>query len=530
MRSASKLFFGGRIYTMSEHLPVGDAMLVDGDRVSWVGSISELSAVPTDSYDMVDLDGCTILPGLIDSHIHLFNWAKSLQRVNLSGAKSLDEVLRRVKKSASDSPKGWIEGRGWKKDEWRKARWPDRSDLDRIIPNRPVALLSKDEHVLWVNSRALEIAKIGSTTSDPDGGIIDRGQKGEPTGILRESAAWMVQGMIKQPGKSQSKRILENGFAEMFRQGCVGVGNFDTIDGFSRLQEFDVECKLPVRVVQYLPVTFLDEAIKLGLKSGFGSEHLSIGGIKIFADGALGSQTALMLRPYSGSGNNRGVETLSPGELKRFIGDCSRAQLSCAVHAIGDQANRNVLDAIQSSSRAGGKRLKHRIEHCQIVSPKDVSRFRKLGVTASMQPSHAVGDIDLMKRYLGRRRYHSYRFRTFDKLGVRLAFGSDAPIQPLNPLAGIHAAVVGRAPGGKECFNRSQLLSIYRAVRAFTLSGAEAVGQQRWRGSLEPGKKADFVILDQDLFRIEPEKILGSRIVATYIDGKQRYLKGEFAG
>lgn len=533
MRSASKLFFGGRIYTMSEHLPVGDAMLVDRDRISWVGSISELSAVPTDSYDMVDLDGCTILPGFIDSHTHLFNWAKSLSRLDLAGAKSLDEVLRRVRKAVSSpaiEAKGWIEGRGWKKDEWRRVRWPNKSDLDRIIPDRPVALLSKDEHLLWVNSRALEIAKIDSTTSDPNGGVIDRDGNGDPTGILREHAAWMVLELIKQPGTSQSKELLANGFAEMFRQGCVGVGNFDGINGFSRLQELDMEGKLPIRVVQYLPVDFLDEARKLGLKSSFGSQYLSIGGIKIFADGALGSQTALMLKPFAGSKKNRGVEVASPKELRRLIKDCSRGHLACAVHAIGDLANRNVLDAIQSGGHAGGRRLKHRIEHCQIVSPQDVGRFKELGVIASMQPSHAVEDIDLMKRYLGSRRYHSYRFRTFDKEGVTLAFGSDAPIQELNPIAGIHAAKVGSAPGHKECFNKSQLLSAHRAVRAFTLGGAKAVGQERWRGSLEPGKKADFVILDHDLFRTTPEKILGCRIVATYIDGEPKYLKGGFEG
>jgi predicted amidohydrolase YtcJ len=285
-----------------------------------------------------------------------------------------------------------------------------------------------------------------------------------------------------------------------------------------------------LRVIHYLPLDHLDAVKELGLRSGYGSQRLSIGGIKLFADGALGSQTALLLKPYQGSRSNCGIAVLSREELIDRTVSCARAGLSCAIHAIGDLANRNALDAIESAIRARSPRLRHRIEHCQIVAPADVHRFKRLGVVASMQPSHATADIDIMKKYLGRRRYHSYRFRTFTGLGVPLAFGSDAPIEPLNPLLGIQALLSGRPSGGGECFNNSQLLSPLTAIRGFTLGGAIAVGQQAWRGSLDAGKKADFVIWDRDLTRQDATQVERAEVIATYVDGVPVYSQEGFDG
>jgi hypothetical protein len=235
-----------------------------------------------------------------------------------------------------------------------------------------------------------------------------------------------------------------------------------------------------------------------------------------------------MLSPYRQTRNHRGVAVTDADEIKQLLKECTRAKLACAVHAIGDRANRNVLDAVAESGHIS-RRFRHRIEHCQIIAPADVDRFIELGVIASMQPSHATADIDLMHRYLGRRRYHSYRFRTLRRKGALLAFGSDAPIEPPNPLHGIYAAVAGRRPGKRTVFNKNQLLAIHDAIRGFTLGGAEAVGAQGIRGNLEVGKKADMVVLDRDITRLLEKDILSAAVVATYVNGRALFMAKEFA-
>ncbi len=526
MKSLKKLFYGGRIYTIADRPAVCDAMIVDGDRISWLGSASELSSVPSDSFEMIDLDGQIILPGFIDSHTHLVFWALSRRRIDLDGARSYEHALKIVKDYTARLPKkgkSWLIGKGWKKEQWTKIRWPHKSDLDRVTADRPTAIFSKDEHLLWVNSKALKLAGIDKDTPNPDGGEIARDSSGEPTGILRDNANQLVMDLYQPPSGREVDKIMTDGFEELFRQGCVGVTSFDVIHGFEGLQALDIAGKLPVRVTYYLPVVRLDDAIHLKLKTGYGSEFLKIGGVKMFADGALGSQTALMFKPFKGSKDNVGIEATSRDELKTLVARATKAGISCAIHAIGDRANRNVLDAIEAAGRPVSPRFRHRIEHCQIVHPQDIKRFAKLSIIASMQPSHAIADIDLMKRYLGTRQKDSYRMRTFANLGLTMCFGSDAPIEPLNPLYGIYAAVTGRPRGARTGFNPRETLSTLQAVKGFTINGAEAVGDAHCRGNLVVGKKADFVILDHDIMRSDPRQLLDTKVTATYIDGQLKY-------
>lgn len=533
MKQATKLFFGGRIHTMSPDQPEADAMLVEDDRIAWIGTSHELSAVPSDSYDLVDLDGCTILPGLIDSHLHLFLWCRSLAMLNLAGTRSLSDLLKLLKqagRTARGEKRQRIMGTGLNRVRWRGSIEIRKSDLDKAIPDRPVLLASKDEHTYWVNSRTLELARINRDTPDPDGGVIERDKTGEPNGVLREQAAWNVLGLQPIPKGREARRLLEAGCAELLKRGCVAVSNFDRIEAFGLLQQLDAEGKLPIRVVQYLPVDVLDSALDAGLRSGFGSEHLCIGGIKLFADGALGSQSALMKKPYLGQPGNRGIAVMSREELVNSARRAARAGLASAIHAIGDQANSNALDALAVCRQGGARGLRHRIEHCQIMDAADVKRFKELNIVASMQPSHAVADIALMNRYLGRRRYHSYRFRSLRQAGVALAFGSDAPIEPPDPLSGIGIARTGKLHVKGECFNRNQLLSPSASLHGFTLGGAVAVGHEKWRGSLEFGKKADFIVVDRDPLRSKMEELVETEVVATYIDGKLRYSLTGFGG
>ncbi len=531
MTSLKKLFYGGRIYTMADSPAVCDAMIVDGDHISWVGSSSELSSVPSDSFELIDLDGQIILPGFIDSHTHLVFWALSRQQIDLDGATSYENALKIIRDFASKqskSDKSWLVGKGWKREQWRKIKWPHKSELDRSVPDRPVAVFSKDEHLLWVNSKALAIAGITGQTPDPEGGEIGRDAGGETTGILRDNACRLVLMHAKPPSRREAETALKPAFAEMYRQGCVGVTSFDNIYGFEVLQTLDIAGKLPVRVVYHFPHDRVTEDTILRMKTGFGSEFLRIGGIKIFADGALGSQTALMFKPFADSKDNMGIEATSPNELRRIVGKATKAGMACAIHAIGDRANRNVLDAFEAVGRNVSSRFRHRIEHCQIVHPQDIKRFAELKVVASMQPSHATADIDLMKRYLGSRQRDSYRFRTFAKLGLTMCFGSDAPIEPLNPLHGIYAAVTGKAVEGRICFNPRETISVAQAVKGFTIAGAEAVGDAQRRGNLIAGKKADFIVLDRDIMRLDAEQILKTTVTATYINGELKYCADGF--
>jgi predicted amidohydrolase YtcJ len=289
MTPLKKLFYGGRIYTMAGHPAVCDAMIVDGDHISWVGSSSELSSVPSDSFELIDLDGQIILPGFIDSHTHLVFWALSRQQIDLDGAASYENALKIIRDFAGKQPKSnrsWLIGKGWKREQWRKIRWPHKSELDRVVPDRPVAIFSKDEHLLWVNSRALAIAGITGQTPDPEGGEIGRDSAGETTGILRDKAIRLVLRHVKPPTQREADKALKPAFAEMYRQGCVGVTSFDNIYGFEVLQALDIAGKLPVRVVYHFPHDRATEDTVLRMKTGFGSEFLRIRRRRAwFADG-----------------------------------------------------------------------------------------------------------------------------------------------------------------------------------------------------------------------------------------------------
>ena len=533
MTDTSTLYFGGRIYTLDPRLPVCDAMIVRCGRIAWLGTARDLSEVPSNRYELIDLDGHTVFPGFIDSHTHIVFWSLSRTQIDLDGAASYEDALTRIKQHIKKNPprkNAWILGKGWKKEQWKSIRWPHLRDLDKLIPNNPAAIYSKDEHLLWANSRALEIAGIDAHTPHPDGGEIMRGNDGKINGILKDNAFKPVFEKYVPPTYREMLPIMESGFEEMYRQGCVGVTSFDSINGIEVLQALDVEERLPVKVNYYLPVARLEDAVRLKLRSGFGSTRLKIGGVKIFSDGALGSQTALMLKPFKGSKTNCGIEVTSPAELKRLVALATKSGLACAIHAIGDRANRNVLDAYEAVGKHVSRRHRHRIEHCQILDKRDLLRFKKLGVIASVQPSHATADIDIMKRYLGERQRDSYRMRSLLKLGVTQCFGSDAPIEELHPLHGIYAAVTGKRVGGKECFNRSETVSVEQALRGFTIEGARTVGEEAERGNLGVGKAADFVILDRDLMRCRSEQILDTNVVATYIDGEQKFSGNGFPG
>ncbi|MFZ1595749.1 MAG: amidohydrolase, partial [Anaerolineae bacterium] len=461
---ATMLLTNARIYTQDAERPTARAVALAGNRILEVGDdLSHLTGPDTQTHD---LGGRTLLPGFIDAHIHFVGWALQRRWVDLADVLSAAQALAVIARKAGQmAPGRWLRGGGWDANVWPEGL-PTRQTLDQVAPLHPVALDSKDWHSLWVNSLALARAGITASTPDPADGMIERDpQTGEPTGILRENAVKLLDGVIEQPGLDESCAATLEGIHLAWANGLTGIHEAnDTAEmlAFRTYQALLRRGELGLRVNQAIPRARRQAAIDLGLQSGFGNDWLRLGSVKFFADGALGSQTAWMLEPYRGRPDWRGICTLDPEEFTEEALACSAAGLSVMIHAIGDRANRHVLDALRlvraaepewQTGQAQPARpwppLRHRIEHVQIIHPDDAPRLAQLGLIASMQPIHATSDMLNADRSWGEPRVQgAYAWRSLLASGVTLAFGSDAPIEAPDVLAGIHAAVTRRRADG----------------------------------------------------------------------------------
>jgi predicted amidohydrolase YtcJ len=390
-----------------------------------------------------------------------------------------------------------------------------------------VALEAKSGHAMWVNSRALELAGVTASTLDPLGGQIVRDARGQPTGILLENAMDLITKVQPEPTPEELADMMRAAFPAAHRAGLTGIHDFDGPVAFAAFQILWNRRQTSLRVIKSIPRELLSQAIDLGLRSGFGDDWLRIGSVKLFADGALGPQTAAMLEPFEAS-NNLGIATLSEAEMADNVRRANAAGLSCAIHAIGDRACRTVLDVYE---QVGLRDLRNRIEHVQLLHPQDYGRLGKLGVVASMQPTHATSDMLMADKYWGKRSAGAYAWRTQLDAGAVLAFGSDCPVERIDPLMGIHAAVTRRRADGSpgpEGWYPEQRLTVEEAVRAFTWGPAFVAGQEDRLGSIAPGKLADFTVLDQDIFAIEPMEILNTHVDATIIGGQFMWRAEQF--
>ncbi|MCS7283597.1 MAG: amidohydrolase [Anaerolineae bacterium] len=526
--NADLLLINGCIYTMDPQRPRATALAVVGEYVRAVGE-DDLRALAGPETEVVDLEGRTVLPGLTDSHIHLSWFALSLQQVDLTGTASREEMLARVAARVAVTPMGeWILGRGWNQEEWPDRRFPTAADLDPVAPSHPVLLVAKSGHALVANTRAMERAGITPATPDPPGGQIVRDESGRPTGLFLEEAMRLVQDAVPQPDGAALAQILPPALEHLSRLGLTAVhnmGDLAVLEACQRLREDGAP--LPLRVVFYLPLEALEHARALRIRSGLGDGFLRVGGIKVFSDGALGPRTAAMLEPYLGEPENQGILTLEPEELQAVVRQVAESGLALAVHAIGDRANRLVLDAFAALPSEYRTRLRHRIEHVQLLHPDDLGRLASLGVVASMQPIHAVQDAPMADRYWGPARCATaYAWRSLLDAGTVLAFGSDCPVESPNPFLGIHAAVTRSRPdgyGGPEGWVPSQRITVEEAVRAYTWGGAYAAQLESRLGTLTPGKWADLIVLDQDIFAADPSRIPQTRVLGTMAGGRWVY-------
>lgn len=518
----------GVVRTMDAGQTVASAVAARDGRIVFVGDdrgARDAVAGPGGA-EVLDLRGACVLPGLVDAHLHFAWFARSLEEVDV-GTRTRGDAVEGVRARAAATPAGrWIGGSGWDHNGWD--RLPSRHDLD-AIPH-PVALKAKSGHALWVNSAALERAGIGPGTADPPGGKIARDAAGGPTGILYENAMDLVWSVIPErpaPAIAESMREAQR---RALAAGLTGFHDFDGAPAFRALQLLDERGLLAMRVLKGIPREMLGEAAALGIRSGFGAGLLGIGHLKLFADGALGPQTAWMLEPYEGS-SSMGIPTLTPEDLRADVARAREAGIACAVHAIGDAAVRAVIDAYEAArggtgAGAAAPSLPDRIEHVQLVSAADIPRIAALGIVASMQPIHATSDMAIADRHWGARAATSYAWRSVLDAGAMLAFGSDCPVETISPLAGIHAAVTRRradgfpGPGG---WRGRQRVSVGDAVRAYTLGAARAAGREHAAGTIEPGKLADFTVLEADPFSVDPHEIRAVPVRATIVAGGVRW-------
>jgi predicted amidohydrolase YtcJ len=533
---ADLLLLNGTIYTMDASQPRAQALAIAGNCILAVGDHIDLRPLLRPGGRLVDLEGRPVIPGLIDAHVH-FGWhsiAIHQKRVDLDNVPTRAEAVARVAEAVRRTPPGrWIQGAGWNKNIWPDAPasaggFPSAADLDAVTPNHPVALEDKSHHTTWVNSRALELAGITADTENPPGGEILHDESGQPTGMLLETSADLVYRVIPDPSVEVFVEALRQGIVEAQALGLTGIHDPGHPAVLSALQVLRARGELGLRALVHIPTDGLDAAAKLGLRSGLGDEYLRIGGLKLFADGALGPQSAHMLAPYEGAEDNCGIPTHTADELNSLVRRARRAGLSATIHAIGDGANRAALDAIEGARTQDSQPpdLPDRIEHVQLLHSDDLPRLAQLGVVASMQPIHATSDMDMAEHHWGSRCELSYAWRGLLDSGTALAFGSDCPIETLNPLTGIHAAVTRRRADGRpgsRGWIPAQRLSLNQAVHAYTVGAAHASGEAHLKGSLVPGKLADLVVLSLDIFEADPMAILDARVDMTIFDGQVVY-------
>ena len=528
--NATLLLTNGRIHTMNTG-EVVSGIAVRDDRILAVGG-NELLALRGPETEWIDLAGRAVTPGLVDAHVHFHGFALHLQNVDLDGLPTREDILERIRTFAARQPgaTGWLRGRGWRVAAWPNHAFPTAGELDGVVSDRPVLLSDKSGHAAWANTLALRQAGITAATSDPPGGQIQRGPNGEPTGILFEEAIDLIAAHIPRPTTAELADAMRAAQEYCWSVGLTGLHDFDGRDCFRALQALRESEELGLRIVKNVPVYRLEHALGLGLRSGFGDDWLRIGGVKVFADGALGSKTAAMIAPYEGEPENLGIVVTDKEELLERAREASAGGLSVTVHAIGDRANHDVLDVFEFVRKEElervGPKLRHRIEHVQVLHPDDRHRLAQLNVIASMQPIHATSDMDMADRYWGERARYSYAWRTIWDSGALVVFGSDAPVERIDPLPGLHAAVTRRRPDGRpgpDGWYPEQRLRLEEAVYAFTTAAALTAGQEARQGTIAPGKLADLTIFDRDIFAVAPDELLEAGVAATLVNGKFRY-------
>lgn len=521
------VFHNAIVYTMDRARPVAEAVAVAGGRIAAVGGSRDILALAGDGVARYDLGGRCVLPGLVDAHTHFSGYALSLASLDLVGTRSFAEVASLVAERAAAAGQGeWVTGRGWDQNDWEDRSFPHRRQIDTAAGGRPVLLVRVCGHAALANTAALEAAGIDRHAADPPGGKIVRGDDGEPTGLLLDEAIELVRRIVPEPSDAERRRLLETAARNCLAAGLTGVHEMGIGPRTAGLyRELCGTEALPLRITAYWSGERDDLDSILAAGPSIDPEGwFSVVGVKLYMDGSLGARSAALIEEYRDDPGNRGILVTDPGLLRERAAACHRAGFQLAIHAIGDRANRIVLDIYGGLPDAGPDAdRRHRIEHAQILSPADIGRFAALGVVPSMQFTHCTSDMPWAPERLGEERIAgAYAWRSLLDAGSRIPGGSDFPVESIDPKLGIWAAVTrrrvdGTPPGG---WAPEQRLTAEEAVRAFTADAALAAHQETDRGMIAPGMRADLVVLSEDIMTGPPEAILRARVTATVVGGE----------
>lgn len=519
------IIVNAKVHTVDAARPSAEAIAVCGDRIGRVGTTAEIRALATSTTRVIDAGGKLVVPGFNDAHVHLLSGAEELVGVDLRPAKTQDEMAARLKAYAATLPKGrWITGGYWDHEAWPGKALPTRALLDAATPDHPVFVQRLDGHMAVANSLALRLAGVTKETKSPEGGTIVRDAAGEPAGVLKDNAMDLVTRAI--PPDSLEVTI-DKARAALKHAASLGITTIQdmTASGteLRAYQALRASGELTARIysIQNHGIRGLLDA---GVTTGFGDDWLRVGGIKLFADGSMGSGTAAFFEPYTDDPSTSGLTVLAPEALERAMFDADAAGYQLIVHAIGDRANTIVLDIVEKLTRERGARDRRaRIEHAQVVRPADKPRFKSLGVIASIQPSHCIDDMRWAETRIGTARAaNAYNFKSFADAGARIAFGTDWYVEPLDPMLGLYAAVTRQFTDGTPAggWHPEERITMEQAVEYYTMGSAYAEFAETRKGSLTEGKLADLVILSRDLFTIPPKEILSAKPVLTMVGGR----------
>jgi predicted amidohydrolase YtcJ len=527
--SPSLALVNGKIWTVNKKQPWMEAIAIFGNKIIATGSTSQVRKIVGSDTRIIDLHGNFAMPGFNDAHLHFGDGALALQGVDLREAKDESEFATKIKNYAATIPKGtWILRGNWNHENWHSQSHPCKELIDPVTPDHPVFVCRIDDHIALANSLALRLSGIDRETQNPPGGELKKDPKtGEPTGILIDKAWDLVLRSIPPFTFDRTKSILAKGLAYAARYGITSFQDNSSTMDLRVYQALLEECKLTARVNAWRPAELLDEFVQLGITANFGSDMLRIGTLKIYADGSMGAGSALFYEPYLDDPSTCGLSLLSAGELNRAILSGDAAGFQLAIHAIGDRANARVLDALDRAYQKNGRRIRrHRIEHCQVVTPADMVRYKSLGVIASIQPSHCIDDMVWAKKRIGYERCkNSYRVGSFIQHGIPIAIGTDWAVESLNPMVGLYAAVTRESiSGGPEGgWFPSEKITIEQAIEGYTLGSAYVEFAEHKKGSIEVGKLADIAVLSQNLLDVSPKEYLDTEVLCTIVDGKVVY-------
>ena len=524
---AETIVTNARVHTVDEARPLAEAFVIAKGRIVFVGSAREAMALKGPQTKVVDVGGRTIIPGMTDAHAHLSGLGQGLRQVDLRGTPSYDSVIARVAARARTVPKGqWVVGRGWDQNDWGDGRLPHHAALSRAVPDHPVLLTRVDGHALLANAAAMQLAGITAATKDPSGGRLERDSAGTPTGVFVDAAQGLIGSKVPPPTAADWREATLAAIAEAQRWGLTGVHEMGVPKQVVEVYEqLGAEGKFQLRNYVYVsgdPLN-VDWALGRGPRSAQFDGRLWVRGFKLYADGALGSRGAALLEGYSDEPHNLGLTLMPPAYIRSVAERSLRGGFQMATHAIGDRANRNVLDAYEAALQAVPTAdHRFRVEHAQIIHHADIPRFAQLGVIPSMQASHQTSDMYWAANRLGTERLRgAYAWRSLLATGTIIPNGSDFPVELVNPLISFHAAISRQDaedwPAGG--WYPEQRMTREEALRSMTLWPAMAAFQEQELGSITPGKWADFVVLDQDIMRVPPELVLRTRVLQTWLGG-----------